>query len=262
MNKKFLIIIFIFSLTTSLYPQIDTLKTYYPNNNLKSVIPLLDSLRHGLAKLYFDNNKIKEERPYINGRVKGIVKHYYKSGVLKSLYSVLNGKREGNYTLYDEKGEVLKDVNFVGGKIYVKKIPFYVDKEKETFINKSIKKIKEKRTGVPLPPKIEEENFKDDPAYYLNVEVMPKPIGGMAAIYKKLFYPSFARENDIQGIVKVRAFIEKNGKVSKTEIIKGLGYGCDKSAEIAVKYTRFTPGLLRGQKVKVQMVISVEFKYP
>ncbi|HED07895.1 MAG TPA: TonB family protein [Ignavibacteria bacterium] len=262
MNKKFLIIVFILSLITSLYPQADTLKTYYPNNKLKSVIPLLDSLRQGLAKFYFDNGKIKEERPYVNGRVEGIVKHYYKSGVLKSIYTIINGKREGNYTLYDEKDSVLKDVNFVGGKIDIKRIPFYVDKEKETFIKKSIKKIKEEQTGVPLPPKIEEKNFKDDPAYYLNVEVMPKPIGGMASIYRKLTYPLAARDNNIQGIVKVRVFIEKNGRVSKTEIVKGLGYGCDEAAETAIKYTRFTPGLLRGQKVKVQMIISVEFKYP
>ncbi len=262
MNNKFFSIIFILSFVISLYPQKDTLKTYYPNNKLESVIPLLDSLRHGVAKFYFENGKLKEERTYNNGKVDGIVKHYYKSGTLKDIYSILNGKREGNYTLYDEKGKVIKEVNFVGGKIYVKKLPFYFDKEKDTFVKKSIKKIKEKRTGVPLPPKIEEENFKDDPAYYLNVEVMPKPIGGMATIYKKLFYPRAARDNNIQGIVKVRAFIERNGKVSKTEIVKGLGYGCDESAATAIKYTRFTPGLLKGRKVKVQMIISVEFKYP
>jgi len=260
MKNKFLFIIFIFSLTVFLYPQKDTLKTYYAGSKLKSVIPMLDGLRHGQSKFYFDNGNLKEERPYINGKVEGVVKLYFKSGKLKSIYSIINGKREGNFTLYDEKGEVLKEVDFAGGKIYVKKVPFYVNNSKDTFVKKSLKKIKEKRTGVPLPPKIKEENFKDDPVYYLNAEVMPKPFGGMATFYKKLYYPRTAIDNDIKGIVKVKAFIEKNGKVSKTEIVKGIGYGCDESASIAVKYTRFSPGLIRGHKVKVQMVISLEFK--
>ena len=261
--KKTLLTFSLFLFTIlSVYPQADTLKTYFPNNKLKSIIPMLDSLRNGLSKFYFENGTLKEERPYINGRIEGVVKHYYKSGNLKDMYSILNGKREGNYTLYDDKGKTLKDVNFVGGKIYIKKVPFYLDKEKDTYVKNSLKKIKVNRTGVPLPPKIEEENFKDDPAYYLNAEVMPKPIGGMAAIYKKLYYPRTAIDNDIHGIVKIRVYIERNGKVSKTEIVKGLGYGCDESAAIAVKYTRFTPGLIRGHKVKVQMIIDIKFKYP
>jgi len=187
MNKIFFFIIFVFSLVISLHPQKVTTKTYYPNNKLKSIISLLDSLRNGNAKFYYDNGKLKEERPYKNGKIEGVVKHYYKSGNLKDVYSILNGKREGNYTLYDDKGKVLKDVNFVGGKIYVKKIPFYLDDEKNTYVKKSLKKIRINRAGIPLPPKIEEEDFKDDPVYYLNAEIMPKPVGGMAVIYKKLY---------------------------------------------------------------------------
>ena len=262
MKLSYLHIVVALILTIRIFPQPDTLKTYFPDNLIESKIPMLDSLKHGVALFYYNNGKLKEERPYKNGRVLGIVKHYYKNGQLKDIFSIINGKREGKYTLYDSTGKIIRDVNFVHGKIFVKKLPFYVDKGKISFVKKSIKQIKEKSTGVPLPPTIQDEDLKDDPAYYINVEVMPKPLGGMATIYKKLYYPRTAIDNDIQGIVKVRAFIEKNGRVSKTEIVKGLGYGCDESAAIAVKYTKFTPGLLRGQKVKVQMIIPVEFKHP
>jgi len=221
---------------------------------------MLDSLKHGISIFYFDNGNFKEERPYINGKVEGVVKQYYINGNIKLIYSIYDGKREGNTTYYDEKGEVLKNVTFTHGKIEVNKIPFYVNKVDDELLKKTIKKITEKRTGVPLPPKIEKDDFKDDPAYYVNAEVMPQPIGGMDAIYKKLYYPRTAIDNDISGIVEVKVFIEKEGKVSKVEIVKGLGYGCDESAEIAVKYTRFSPGLIRGQKVNVQMILKLEFK--
>ena len=44
------------------------------------------------------------------------------------------------------------------------------------------------------------------------------------------------------------------------EVIEGIGYGCDESARLAIFYHRFKPGLQRGQRIKVQMDILVEFK--
>jgi len=259
-KSKILFLLVASSTISILFPQNDTLKTFFSNNKIESVIPMLDSLKHGISLYYFDNGNLKEERPYLNGKVEGVVKQYYENGNIKLIYSIYDGKREGNTTYYDEQGEVLNAVKFTQGKIEVNKIPFYADKADDELLKKTIKKITEKRTGVPLPPKIEEDDFKDDPAYYVNAEVMPQPIGGMEAIYKKLYYPRTAIDNDISGIVEVKTNIDKNGKVTNTEIIKGLGFGCDESAEIAVKYTRFSPGLIRGQKVNVQMILKLEFK--
>lgn len=259
-KTKILLLLISSSITSILFCQVDTVKTYYPDNKIESVIPMLDSLKHGISMYYFENGKLKEERPYINGKVEGVVKQYYENGNLKELYSIYNGKREGITTYYDENGEIIENVTFINGKIEVNKVPFYVDKNDDVLLKKTIKKITEKRTGVPLPPKIDEDDFKDDPAYYVNAEVMPEPIGGMKAIYKKLYYPRTAIDNDIFGFVEVKTYIDKNGKVTKTEIVKGIGYGCDESAEIAIKYSRFNPGLIRGQKVNVKMIIKLEFK--
>jgi len=111
------------------------------------------------------------------------------------------------------------------------------------------------------PPTIEEErNLEEDPAFYLSVEVMPEPIGGMKAVYKKISYPKQANENGIEGTVVIRTFIDRDGEVLEAEVVEGIGYGCDESARIAIFYHRFKPGLQRGQRIKVQMDIPVEFK--
>ena len=94
----------------------------------------------------------------------------------------------------------------------------------------------------------------------MNVEVMPDPIGGMNTIYKKLVYPNEAIENKIEGTVKIQVFIEKNGEVSSAQVVEGIGYGCDENARLSVYYTRFKPGLQKGKRIKVQMIIPIEFK--
>ena len=89
---------------------------------------------------------------------------------------------------------------------------------------------------------------------------MPEPIGGMDAIYKKISYPKEAKENNIEGTVIIRVFIDRDGEVLDAVLLKGIGYSCDESARLAIFYHRFTPGLQRGQRVKVQMDIPIEFK--
>ena len=112
-----------------------------------------------------------------------------------------------------------------------------------------------------LPPEVKEErNLEEDPAFYLSVEVMPEPIGGMKAIYKKIHYPVAAKKNNIEGTVLIRVFIDRDGEVLDAQVLKGIGYGCDESARIAVFYHRFKPGLQKGQRVKIQTDILIEFK--
>ena len=98
-----------------------------------------------------------------------------------------------------------------------------------------------------------------DNYYHVAVDQMPVPIGGIEGIEAKTFYPPQAKANNIQGTVYVLAYIDENGYVRKTVLIKGIGYGCDQSAIRAVGETRFSPGILKGVQVKVQLTIPVTF---
>ena len=95
--------------------------------------------------------------------------------------------------------------------------------------------------------------------YYVAVDQMPVPIGGMHGINARAFYPPSAKAKNIQGTVYVLAFIDERGFVKKISLLKGIGFGCDESAERAVKDTRFEPGQMHGIPVKVQLTIPITF---
>ncbi len=265
--KIFFIFVFSFALTLT-YAQEGLVKSYFPNDTLKSEINYARNVRDGDAKFYYENGRIKEEVKYINGKVDGVVKEYDENGILKELFSIEGGKREGPTSYYDNEGKWTGDKDFENGIRVVEKevIP---EKTEESNVASNETEVKTKNPEKPkikrtedmlVPPAVQEENFDDDPAYYLSAEVMPEPREGMAALQKKIIYPSYAKEHEIEGTVKIRAFIDQNGDVTKAEVEEGLGYGCDDAARITVLYTKFNPGLIRGKPVKTQLVIPLEFK--
>ena len=265
MIKKILYISLLITLTV--YSQTDSLIDYYDNGNIKSVVHFKNGVRDGDARFYWGNGNIKQELSYFNGRVNGLVRNYNEKGILQETFSIENNKREGPTSFFDSTGTYLKDKDYTGGKLAVDDIPLTYSSDKKDgdqkkTIQQTEKKLKQKvKSDQPLPPMVEEEkNLEEDPAFYLSAEVMPEPIGGMQAIYNKISYPKQAIENNIQGTVVIRAFIDRDGEVLNAQVVKGIGYGCDESARLAVFYHRFSPGLQKGQRVKVQMDIPIEFK--
>lgn len=245
--------------------QNDSLITYYPNGNIESIIYLKNSLREGKAVFFYENGNIKEERNYMNDKVSGIVKLYYPNGNLKEVFNIEDGKREGITSYFDSNGVHIEDVLFERGlrkgqdynlvgeyryEDYLKLLEEWKRKQEE---------LQNQNSDLVPPALVEQENFEDDPAYFVDVEIMPEPIGGWNSLYNKISYPREARQNKVEGIVKILAFIETNGEVSSASVISGIGYGCDENARLAVYYTRFKPGILKGKPVKVQMEIPIEF---
>ncbi|MBL1211777.1 MAG: TonB family protein [Ignavibacteriae bacterium] len=114
-------------------------------------------------------------------------------------------------------------------------------------------------TAPPPPPEVEEEE-EEEPAFFVAVEQMPEPIGGIAKIQSRIVYPEIAKRAGVQGRVFVKAFVNKNGEVHKVELIKGIGAGCDEAALEAVRQTKFKPGKQRGKPVNVQVSIPILFK--
>ena len=107
------------------------------------------------------------------------------------------------------------------------------------------------------------ENFDPDynsKDYFVAVEEMPFPIGGLSAIQEKIVYPELAKRSGIEGKVYILAYINEKGIVDHAKVIKGIGAGCDEAALKAVKETKFSPGKQRGKPVKVQVSIPIVFK--
>lgn len=249
--------------------QLDTAKSFFPNGKLETVVVYEKNVRQGEATFYWENGNIKEKRNYVNDKVFGTVTSFYENGNIKELYSIEDGRRDGPATYYDSTGSVIEDVMFENGVRKGQEFLLVGEYREEDYQKllaqwKERQDQKEKQNGnddLNLPPVEEDKSYmEDDPAYYSNVEVMPEPIGGWNTIYKKVVYPVQAKEKKVGGTVKIRAFIEKNGEVSSAEVVEGIGYGCDENARLSVYYTRFKPGLQKGKRLKVQMIIPIEFK--
>lgn len=256
-------------ITISVNAQIDSLISYHNNGKIESIVHLKDKVRDGDARFFWENGNIKEELSYVNGRVEGLVRKYNENGILQEMFTIENGKREGPTSLFDSTGKYIDDIYYEEGILVVDKIVLDTgikkdeNKPEEVAILKTQKKQNKKKQSSDdfVPPTVEEEkNYEDDPAFYKTVEVMPEPYGGMEALYKKIGYPEDAKDNEVEGVVKILTFIDRDGEVIDAQVVEGIGYGCDEAARLAILYHRFKPGLIKGQKVKVQMEIPIEFK--
>lgn len=101
----------------------------------------------------------------------------------------------------------------------------------------------------------------------LIVEVMPTFKGGgldnfRLWLQKRTNYPQAALENKIRGTVFLTFIVEKDGSVSNVAIIKGVHPLLDNEAVRTISESpKWSPGLQRGQPVRVQFRIPVSFNY-
>jgi TonB family protein len=247
------------------FTQTDSIVTYYPSGKIESIIYTKNSQREGRALLFFENGNIKEERNYLNDKVSGVVRQYYPNGNIKETFSIVEGKRDGVTSYYDSNGVHIEDVLFEKGLRKGQDFNLVGEYRYEDYLKlleewrRRQDELNKENSDLIPPTLIDETNFEDDPTYFSNVEIMPEPIGGWQSLYNKISYPREARQKKIEGTVKVLAFIEKNGEVSSASVTEGIGYGCDENARLAVYYTRFKPGILKGKPVRVQMEIPIEF---
>jgi len=119
------------------------------------------------------------------------------------------------------------------------------------------------KDAIDLP--IDEPGTGDAPAeIFTIVEEMPSFPGGEAALVKYLSenirYPARARENGITGRVFVTFVIGKDGKVTESKILRGIGGGCDEEAlRVVNSMPQWRPGKQRGEPVMVQYNLPLNF---
>ena len=97
------------------------------------------------------------------------------------------------------------------------------------------------------------------------VEDMPEFPGGEKAmmdfVAQNVQYPKEAMEKEISGRVLVGFIVEKDGSISETEIVKGIGGGCDEEAVRVVKaMPKWKPGKQKGKPVRVHFMLPLTFK--
>ena len=74
-------------------------------------------------------------------------------------------------------------------------------------------------------------------------------------------YPEIAQEAGIEGTVVVQVFVDANGRVKETVILKGIpNTGLDEAATNAIRIVRFRPARQRERAVGVWISIPVNFR--
>lgn len=113
-------------------------------------------------------------------------------------------------------------------------------------------------------PAMEEEEIVEAEIFKV-VEEMPEFPGGPAKLLeyigKNVKYPMMARESDIQGKVFVQFVVEPDGSISKVQLLRGIGGGCDEEAmRVVQSMPKWKPGKQRGAPVRVQYMVPIVFK--
>ncbi len=113
--------------------------------------------------------------------------------------------------------------------------------------------------------KINENSFTNDNQPYVIVEDMPEFPGGTEALLKyiaeNVVYPEQAKNDTIQGTVYLKFVVDKTGKVTQTEVIRGVHPLLDEeSIKVVNSLPEWTPGRQSGKNVDVAMQIPIKFQ--
>ncbi len=277
MNSIKILLLLIF-LTIPVFSYTDTVKTYFENGQVESAIPFFNDLREGLALFYYPSGVLKKEVTYYAGRIEGPVRLYSESGRLTEMFVIENGRRNGPADYFDTAGVYIESVIFQdGARVYKNALEDLFNQKYEPEITEITKKIEETKPAEdrpdnwnpiydnkPVPPIVTKKwvSLEDDPAYYATVDTPAVPRDGLDEFYSRVVYPKNAIDKEIEGTVKIMVFADKKGIVTNTELIQGIGYGCDEIALMTVKYTRFKPAILAGVPVNSQFIFDVHFNIP
>jgi len=99
------------------------------------------------------------------------------------------------------------------------------------------------------------------------VEKMPEFVGGMEGMFnylkQNLQYPEEAKKQQKQGRVVVQFVVNTDGSIVDAKVVKSVSPELDAEALRAVKaMPKWIPGEQRGEKVRVQFTLPVQFKFP
>jgi TonB family protein len=72
-------------------------------------------------------------------------------------------------------------------------------------------------------------------------------------------YSDDARRQGIEGVVTARAHVDTSGRLSQVRVVKGLGFGLDQNALVALRQWRFRPGTRGGAPAATDVEIDIEF---
>ena len=105
----------------------------------------------------------------------------------------------------------------------------------------------------------------DDDVIFMVVEQPAEYPGGLESmmkfIVKNMKYPAVARRMGVEGAVYISFVVDREGKISDPQVIKGISTECDQEALRVIKQMPpWKPGKQNGKAVKSRFVLPIKFK--
>lgn len=79
-------------------------------------------------------------------------------------------------------------------------------------------------------------------------------------LWNSMSYTQEAIDARVDGEITISFDVEANGEVSKVDIISGLGMGIDEEVANVIKAMTFTPALVEGKAVKMNLMFTVPIR--
>lgn len=234
--------------------------------SVKSTVNTMSFLpgAQGYCIEFFENGHRKKITNYAKGEIVGDVITYYNNG---NIYNIKS---------YDDKRMAyLKQCNDSTGKLLAESGNGTWIDYKDDFISYSTGTVqngvkignwKEYKNGSPESTRFfNYGNLKSEDTLdkaFTKVDVDAKFKGNIADyLSRNIKYTNAASEAKIHGMVILQFIVETDGLVKEIKIIRGLGYGLDEVAMDVIKKTRWTPATIASKKVRMQVVIPINFNY-
>ena len=203
---------------------------------------------------------------------------YFLIGLIVALSSTLLAFEYRTETI-----TIVEPFDFDDGVIYepeiLKMITLPVKKEVKPVLK--VKKVDLRVINKPVPTKMDPVKQKQievnvdtsfwepDPPVQEDIpiyiaEIMPSYKGGERALYeflaKNMRYPALASGENLEAKIYVQFVINRDGSISDTEVLRGVGFGFDEEAKRVINaMPNWNPGKQGGKNVRVKYVIPIIF---
>lgn len=223
--------------------------TYYENGNKASVLHFEDNFPTGKFYEWYEKGNIKSEGEFLKFRNerKPILKvHQYWSRIGIQRVIDGNGRYEDEGPTWYAEGDLkngFQEGDWTGSDLA----------DKTTFVEKY-------KAGV-LISGVSTDSLKNTYKYReLYVDAEPTKTKDQYYRYLKqnLKIPAYIANNKLTGKIELSFVVNKEGWVTKTKILRGMGYGLDEEVVRAIRnWDQWKPARRRGVPYEMQFTIPI-----
>lgn len=106
-----------------------------------------------------------------------------------------------------------------------------------------------------------EKKYEENIIILCDADECPKPEHSLSEIYSDIEIPNVAKALKIKGTITIEGIVNLEGNLLNTNILNGVGYGCDQQVEKALRKSKFSVAKKNGKNIETKLIINFPFDY-